>query len=76
LFHLAFEKRSAEELYDLKKDPYQMTNVAGQPAYAEPQKRMREQLDRWMKETADPRAISDDDRWDKYPYFGERAKSP
>jgi arylsulfatase A-like enzyme len=73
LFHLAFEKRSAEELYDIRKDPYQMINVAGQPGYAEPQKRMREQLDRWMKETADPRAISDDDRWDKYPYFGERA---
>lgn len=73
LFHLAFEMRSAEELYDLKKDPYQMTNVAGQPGYAEPQKRMREQLDRWMKETADPRAIADDDRWDNYPYFGERA---
>jgi len=34
---------------------------------------MREQLDRWMKETADPRAIADDDRWDNYPYFGERA---
>ena len=29
LFALAFDKRPAEELYDLKKDPNQMNNVAG-----------------------------------------------
>ena len=23
-----------------------------------------------MKDTADPRAIKDDDHWDSYPYFG------
>jgi hypothetical protein len=73
VFHLGFEKRPAEELYDLKKDPYQMTNVTGRPEYAEAQKRMRGELDRWMRETVDPRAMADDDRWDRYPYFGERA---
>ena len=73
VFHLGFEKRPAEELYDLKKDPYQMTNVAGRPDYAEAQKRMRGELDRWMRETVDPRAMADDDPWDRYPYFGERA---
>ncbi len=73
VFHIAFEKRPAEELYDLKKDPYQMNNVAGQPEYSEARKRLREKLERWMSETGDPRATSDDDRWDKYPYFGERA---
>ena len=25
-------------------------------------------------DTGDPRATSDDDRWDNYPYFGEPAK--
>ena len=75
LFQAGFEKRPAEELYDLRKDPYQMTSVAGQPEYADARKRLREELDRWMKETADPRAQSDDDRWDKYPYFGERART-
>ncbi len=74
LFHLAFEKRPAEELYDLKKDPYQMNNNAAQPEYSEARKLMREELERWMRETGDPRAIADDDRWDTYPYFGERAK--
>jgi hypothetical protein len=23
-----------------------------------------------MKDTADPRAVKDDDHWDAYPYFG------
>jgi hypothetical protein len=23
-----------------------------------------------MKDTADPRAVNDDDHWDRYPYFG------
>ena len=33
-FQLCFDKRPAEELYDLGKDPHQINNVAGQPAYA------------------------------------------
>ena len=44
--------------------------MAGQPAYAAAQKQLRAQLDQWMKDTADPRAVKDDDHWDSYPYFG------
>ncbi len=72
-FQLCFAKRPAEELYDLGKDPYEMNNVAGQPAYATIQKQLRAQLDQWMKDTADPRAVNDDDHWDTYPYFGGAA---
>ena len=70
-FELGFGKRPAEELYDLSKDPHQISNVAGRPAYSAAQKQLRAQLDQWMKETADPRAVKDDDHWDSYPYFGE-----
>ena len=73
-FRLCFEKRPAEELYDLRKDPHQLDNVAGRPQYAAARRRLRETLDRWMRETADPRATSEDDRWDRYPYFGKPAK--
>ena len=44
--------------------------MAGQPAYAAVQKQLRAQLDQWMKDTADPRDIKDDEHWDSYPYFG------
>ena len=30
----AFDKRPARELYDLRKDPYEMTNLADDPACA------------------------------------------
>jgi len=35
LFRLAFEKRPYEELYDLRKDPHQLNNVAASPEYVE-----------------------------------------
>jgi arylsulfatase A-like enzyme len=69
-FELAFSKRPAEELYDLAKDPHQIDNVADRAEYAATKNKLREQLDRWLKDTVDPRATSDDDRWDHYPYFG------
>lgn len=69
-FQLAFAKRPAEELYDLQSDPFEMKNVADKPEHAEAKRRLRADLDQWMKETADPRIISDDDRWDRYPYVG------
>lgn len=69
-FDLSFGKRPEEELYDLKKDPWEMTNVVDRPEYAEARKQMRAKLDGWMKKTKDPRFDHDDDHWDKYPYFG------
>jgi arylsulfatase A-like enzyme len=73
-FRLATAKRPAEELYDLRKDPAQTANVAGRPEYRQVQQRLRAELDAWMRETGDPRATVDDDRWDRFPYFGEPAK--
>ena len=73
-FRLATAKRGAEELYDLRKDPHQLVNVAGTPAHAEAQARLRRTLDEWLRDTADPRATADDDRWDGYPYYGQPAK--
>jgi len=75
-FLQATATRPAEELYDLRKDPGQVENVAGRPEYREVQRRLRTELDAWLRETADPRATVDDDRWDRFPYYGERAKPP
>ena len=75
-FQLCFEKRPAEELYDLKKDPHEINNVAEAPEYLSARKACREQLDKWTKDTADPRATKDDDHWDRYPYFGGTAAAP
>ncbi len=77
LFQLCFGKRPAEELYDVKADPDQLHNLADQAAYADTQQKLRAQLDHWMRDTADPRAINPtDDRWDKYPYYGPVSERP
>ena len=73
-FNLATAKRPGDELFDLKKDPDQLINVAGDPAYARVLERLRGELTAWQRDTRDPRVTEDDDRWDKYPYFGEPAK--
>ncbi len=73
-FRLATVKRPAEELYDLTRDPDQIENVAGRPQYRDVQRRLRAELDAWLRDTGDPRLAADDDRWDRFPYYGERAK--
>jgi len=73
-FQMATAKRPAEELYDLRRDPHQVKNVAGQPEHRAAQRRLREELDRWMRTTGDPRATVDDDRWDRFLYYGQAAK--
>ena len=73
-FALATAKRAPEELYDLRADPNQLINVAGDPKHAATKTRLRRELDEWMRTTGDPRATTDDDRWDRYPYYGQPAK--
>ena len=75
-FRLATAKRPAEELYDLRTDPDQLNNVAADSRRGDAKARLRRTLDDWMRTTGDPRATADDDRWDRYPYYGQPAKAP
>jgi arylsulfatase A-like enzyme len=70
LFDLACAKRPSEELYDLKKDPYQMSNVAGESSYAKPLGEMRARLKKELAATADPRETGGPAQWDSMPYYG------
>jgi arylsulfatase A-like enzyme len=71
-FTLSFAKRPAEELYDLRRDPDQLTNVAGEAEYADVRRELRGRVEQWMRDTADPRVDPQSDVWDTYPYFGGR----
>lgn len=42
-----YEHRVAEELYDLQADPFEMNNLAGDPAHEATLKTMREKVDQW-----------------------------
>ena len=72
LAELAFGMRPAEELYDLKQDPYQMRNLAGNVEYVDHQTRMRQRLWAHLRSTQDPRVVGGRVDWDHYPYYGIR----
>jgi hypothetical protein len=38
--------------------------------HAATQQELRARVERWMRDTADPRVDPTYDAWDKYPYFG------
>lgn len=61
-----YHERPAEELYDLHNDPFELKNLANDPAQAERQRKMRAELEAWMKAQSDqgtvfnpPRPLSD-----------------
>ena len=47
------ESKPEEELFDTYNDPYELNNLADDPAYREKLKELREECDRWMVETSD-----------------------
>ena len=70
LFELAFEKRPAEELYDLRQNPDQMNNVAMDPAYTQIKKELWNRLMGTLQTTGDPRVRGQGDLFDMQPYSG------
>ena len=76
LYDLAFGKRPADELYDLKKDPGQIVNVAADPAYAKTIKSLKDQLFAELRKTSDPRVTGQGPDFDKFPYLGGAPKHP
>ncbi|MCP3918127.1 MAG: sulfatase [bacterium] len=55
-FELCFGKRPAEELYDVKADPWMLENLAGEPDQAVRLKSMSDSLDSELRLLGDPRA--------------------
>ncbi len=77
LYDLSFGKRPAEELYDCRKDPGQMVNLAENPAYEEVRAKLEEQLMEQLERTADPRSASIEDfDFDAVPYLGQGPRHP
>ena len=48
-----YQKRPAEELYDIVNDPFQTRNLADDPQYAGEKARMRAKLLQWMESQGD-----------------------
>ncbi len=75
-YDLAFAKRPAEELYDVRKDPDQMKNLADNPAYVEVKAQLGARLHKILKDAKDPRVIGDGKTFDRPPYTGDDDPKP
>ncbi|MBM3859542.1 MAG: sulfatase [Verrucomicrobia bacterium] len=75
-YEYAFGKRPAEELYDLRKDPDQATNVAADPAYARAKRELSSRLMKILTDAGDPRVTGDGKTFDRSPFTDEVLPPP
>jgi arylsulfatase A-like enzyme len=67
-YRLCFAKRPAQELYDVQADPYQLRNLAADPAHAKTLAALRQRLVAYLKDTRDPRFTDAPVLFDTYTY--------
>lgn len=67
-FDYAFARRPGEELYDLRKDPHQMENVAESEQYAAVRKELSERLLTVLRRTGDPRVAGNGTIFEAPPF--------
>jgi N-sulfoglucosamine sulfohydrolase len=67
-WQLSFGKRPAEELYDLKRDPDCVHNLANDKQYQSLKKKLSEQMTRELKAQDDPRMFGKGYIFDQYIY--------
>ena len=68
-YDYAFGKRPAEELYDLRKDPDQIRNVAADPAYETTRAGLSKRLLQVLTEAKDPRVTGDGLTFERPPFI-------
>lgn len=68
LYELGFGKRPGEELYDLRRDPHHMRNLAGDPDLAAVKHTLAERLFAELREHDDPRVVEKPCRFEDAPF--------
>ena len=75
-FHLSVNKRPGEELFDIKKDPACLNNLALDPSFLETTQKYRDEMDAFLKKTGDPRAHGNGDVWESYKRYSRMRSFP
>lgn len=68
-FELCFGRRPEFELYDLRKDPEQLINCAGNSEYDSVRETLSTRLEAYLRLTNDPRITGDGPDFDSYPFW-------
>lgn len=72
---LAFGKRAAEELYDLKQDPHALTNLTADPRHRTRKEQLRQHMERELRAQGDPRQFGRGGIFDRYVYANETTRN-
>lgn len=76
-FDWAVAKRPEFELFDIKNDPYCLTNLTGNKAFAHMELKMKNALREELKKTQDPRVVGPDKEvFDSYPRYSPVRQFP
>ena len=70
LFEMTYGKRPAEELFNIKKDPFCLDNLAEKIEYSEVKADLRNRLDEKLTTLNDPRMNGYGDIFESYPRYG------
>ena len=68
IYDLAFGKRPAEELYDVRKDPDMMNNLAGNTDFAKVKEKLAKRLMDELTRAQDPRVVENPPRFEQPPF--------
>ena len=68
--------RPADELYDLRIDPFQISNVANSAEYADKLKELKGKLFSKLRHNEDPRVVGGAEAFDEYEYLGRLVRQP
>ena len=68
-FRYAAGKRPERELYDLKSDPFELRNLAGEQRFKPVVEKLDAQLVAELKATGDPRAVGGGEKFDRYIWY-------
>ena len=73
-WQLAFGRRPGEELYDLREDPYLLTNLAEAAAHRARAAALRSRLETLLRAQGDPRQFGKGHLFDQYEYADARTR--
>lgn len=75
IWQLCFGMKPPEELYNFRKDPYSLHNLATDPAYGPLKKDLEKEMESTLKEQQDPRMFGNGKLFDDYPYSEDRVRN-
>ena len=75
-FHLAVDKRPGIELFDIRRDPGCLNNLAGDSAYAQTRDQLLARLEAYLRKTGDPRVLDGGEVFESYRRYSPIREFP